>query len=139
MPFYEITFETGRSSVAFYESDDEAKSAVKAHHDRAIKGEPGGPIGAPAERIAKVRVYSNHPNEFNPANAMSKDVVAKEIKALVDALADENGVVAIDQLAVEVRALTHPMVTDKESSFDSNFLMKEDRSLDMAFLVEGSE
>ena len=131
MPFYEITYETGRSSVAEYLDDDEAKSAVLAHHERAKNGESGGPVGAPAERIAKVRVYKVHPNELNPEQTVSADVLSKEVAALVKAMADDNGVVSVDQFAIEVRGLTHPMVQTKEHSFDSNFKMKEDRELSL--------
>jgi hypothetical protein len=134
VPFYEVTFETGRSSVACYEDDAEAKRALAEHHRRAVHGEVGGPIGGPAERIAKVRVYKEHPNEFNAAQTMSADVVEKEIGALIKGLADDNGVVSVDRLAMEVRGLSHPMVTGKEHSFDSNFLMKEDREMKLDFL-----
>lgn len=136
MPFYEITFETGRSAVASYENDDEAKKAIGEQHRRAVSGEPGGPIGAPAERVVAVRKYSEHPNEYNPAQTMSADVLSKELAALVDAAKDENGVVSVDRLAVDVRGLSHPMVIDKENSFDSNFLMKEDSSMKLDFLKE---
>lgn len=149
MPFYEITYETGRTSVAFYEDDAEMESAVGAHDSRARNGEPGGPVAGhggeaaaipnwSAERIAKVRVYDKHPNELNAAQTMSAEVVEKEIKDLIKGLADDNGVVPVDALAVEVRALTHPMIGAKEHPHDSIFLMKEDREADLVFL-EGSK
>lgn len=134
MPFYEVTFETGRNSLCNYEDDEEAARAIGEQHRRALNGEPGGPIGGPAERIAKVRVYKNHPNEYNPAMTMSADVLKKEVSALIDALADENGVAPIDRVSAEVRALAHPLVSSKESSFDSEYLMKEDRELKLDFL-----
>jgi hypothetical protein len=132
MPFYEVTYETGRMSVAQYEDDAEAQRALGEHHQRAMSGQSGGPLGQPAERIAKVRVYDKHPNEYNPDQTMSKDVLKKEVTALMDALADENGVVSIDQLTLAVRGLTHPMVTARESTFDSMFLMQESRELELA-------
>jgi len=134
VPFYEIMYETGRSSVAFYEDDAEAESAVKAHHERAVQGLSGGPVGAPAERIAKVRQYEKHPNDLNPEQTMGADVLNKELSSLVKAMSDENGVVDVGRLAVEVRALSHPMVTSKEHSFDSNFLMKPTKELNLTFL-----
>ena len=136
MPFYEITYETGRASVACYEDDAEALSATGEQHRRALSGEPGGPLGVPAERIAKVRVYSKHPNEYNPEGTMSAEVVGKEVQGLVKALADENGVVSLFVLSQAVHNLAHPMAK-KEGPFDSNFRMEEDRELALPF-AEGS-
>lgn len=134
MPFYEIVFETGRSSVAFYDSDAEMQSATKAHHERAVEGLPGGPIGQPAERIKSVYKYDKHPNEYNPSQGVSADVLNSEVKNLVELLKDENGVVSVDQLAIEVRNLTHPHVNAKESAFDSNYKMKEESVVNVKFL-----
>lgn len=145
MPFYEVVYETGRMSVAFYETDEEAASALGEQQRRAVTGELGGPnAGHPAglegeptwaaERIAKVYVYDKHPNEFNPEQTMSADVLAKQTSALVKSLADENGVVAVDQVAVAIRGLSHPMVDSRETAFDSMFKMEEDRE----FALEGS-
>jgi hypothetical protein len=136
MPFYEIAYETGRMSVANYADDDEARIALKNHHDRAVKGAVGGPIGQPAERIANVFVYSHHPNAFNDVQTMSAEVLQKEVSALIKSLADDNGVVQIDVLAVEVRGLSHPMKPRKEA-FDSLFKAKETKKLNLAFLEGG--
>ena len=147
MPFYEVTYETGRMSVACYADDAEAQSALKAHNDRAKAGQPGGPVashpegadGRPtwaAERIAKVRVYSEHPNEYNPAQTMSADVLKKEVETQIERLKDKNGVVSVDQLALAVRSVSHPMVDVQEAPFDSAFKMKEDKELSLAFLDE---
>ena len=133
MPFYEVTFETGRSSVAFYETDAEALAANGEQDRRARNGEPGGPLGVPAERVAKIRVYDKHPNEFNTEQTMSVDVATKEIAQLVKASADENGIVSLPVLALQVGALSHPMISSKENSFDSNFKMKEKKELALAF------
>ena len=131
--YYETVYETGRMSVACYEDDAEAKSAIEAHHRRALNGEPGGPLGQPAERIAAVYVYDEHPNEYNPDQTLSADVASKEVEALIRATKDKNGVVSIDQLALDVRGLSHPMVTDGDT-FDSFFKMKEKKKLDLGFL-----
>jgi len=134
LPFYEVTFETGRSSVAYYEDDAEALSANGEQDRRARSGEPGGPLGAPAERVAKIRVYDVHPNEFNVEQTMSADVVAKELVGLVKENKDSNDVVFLPILALQVQALSHPMVTGaKASSFDSNFKMPETKELELAF------
>ena len=132
MPFYEVVFETGRNSVAFYEDDAEALSAVSAHHARAKKGEralASADTSPPAERIVNVLVYDRHPNDLNLEQAMSSDVLTKEVTDLITSLADANGVVAVDQLAVAVRQITHPMV-DYPGAHDSIYKMEESAHLD---------
>jgi hypothetical protein len=47
MPFYEVIFETGNHSLAQYENDEEAQSALKAHHERATQGRLGTPQSQP--------------------------------------------------------------------------------------------
>jgi hypothetical protein len=138
MPFYEVCFETGRTSIAFYEDDAEAERALSEQHRRAIHGEPDGPLGGPAERVAKVYVYDRHPNDYNVEQTMSAEVMEKELSALVKKMKDENNIVPIDLLAMEVRAISHPMVEAREAGFGSIFKMKENKALDMAFL-EGVE
>lgn len=133
MPFYEITFETGRSSVALYKDDAEALAANGEQDRRARAGEPGGPLGVPAERVKCIRVYDEHPNEWNVEQTMSADVATKEVGALIKNLKDENGVVLLPVLAMQVQGLSHPMVSSKESSFDSNFKMQEKKELALAF------
>ena len=138
MPYYEIMYETGASSVACYEDDAEAERAIGEHNHRAITGEPGGPIGQPAERVAAVYVRDEHPDNYNTEGTMSADVAKSEIDSLIKAGGASNkGVIPLDQLAVEVRNLAHPMVVGKENSFDSNYKMKSDRSLDLKFLEGG--
>ena len=127
MPFYEIAYETGRKSVACYADDAEAYRAIEEQDRRAREGASAGPQGGPAERVAKVYKYSEHPNEYNAAQTASADVVEKEVAGLVKAMKDSNGVVNIDQLALEVRGLSHPM-TAPEHAHDSQFKMKEDAS-----------
>jgi len=134
VPFYEVTFETGRISVACYKDDAEAQLALGEHHRRAVEGEAGGPLGQPAERIKVVRVYKKHPNEFNPEGTMSADVLQKDLQMLMDGMKDENGIVDIGQFSVEVRGLTHPMKATRDGSFDSQFRMEEDRELKLAFV-----
>lgn len=137
VPYYEIVYETGRMSVACYENDDEAKEGIGAHHARAVRGEAGGPLGQPAERIAAVYVYEKHPDNFNADQTMSADVLNKELSNLVKDSADENGVVNVDQLVLGVRGLTHPM-TDKVSGFDSRYKTKETKKMTLAFLEGGA-
>lgn len=135
MPFYEVIYETGRQSVGQYENDEEALAATGAHHDRAVNGLPGGPVGAPAERVKRILKYDKHPGDWNPTNTLSKDVLMKELDELATAMADENGVVHVGQFAMEVRNLTHPMV-QPEGSFDSQYKMKEAAELKLPWAKE---
>lgn len=128
MPFYEIVYETGNVSVAEYKDDAEALEGAGAQDKKAREGGQAGPQGGPAERVAKIYKYAEHPDNYNTEQTASADVLQKEVSELIKALADKNGVVSIDQLTVEVRGLTHPM-TAKESPFDSQFKMKEDAVL----------
>lgn len=105
MPFYEIVYETGSKSVAFYEDDEEMLSAVGEHHSRAKAGEPGGPAGNPAERIHHVERYSEHPNEFG----VSAEVVLEEVKEAIKGHTDENGVVDVAGLANTIRISGSPV------------------------------
>ena len=134
--FAEIVYETGRMSVGQYDTEDELKSAVKAHNDRAKNGEAGGPVGAPAERIANVFLYDKHPDDFNSEQTASSDVVEKEVAGLVGKMKDKNGVVNIDQLAMAVRDLSHPMKqgTDRDGTLDSFYKAKETKKLNLDFL-----
>lgn len=136
MPFYETVYETGRMSVAFYDDDAEAKSAIKAHNDRAIAGQPGGPVGAPAERISNVFIYDKHPNDYNAEQTMSADVAGKAVSDLLKQMSDENGVVSVDRLSMAVRDLSHPMKvgSDRKDAHDTFFKMKEKGKLDLSFL-----
>jgi len=134
MPFYEIVYETGRASVAEYANDDEARSAAGEQDRRAREGQSAGPQGGPAERVARIYKYDQHPNEYNPENTASAEVLTKELGELVKAMKDKNGIVNIDQLAIEVRGLSHPMVL-KEHAHDSQFKMKESGVL----TLEGGE
>lgn len=137
MPFYEIVFETGRMSVANFADDEEAASALKEHVRRATAGEAGGPIGQPAERVAVVYKYNQHPDAYNEVQTATADVLEKEIGALLKSLKDDNGVVSIDQLAMDVRGLSHPMKPE-HTGFDSFYKMKETGKLKPElYAVEG--
>src|SRR6476619_1281754 len=109
MPFYEIVYETGNVSVAEYADDAEALEGAGAHDKKAREGGQAGPQGGPAERVAKIYKYAEHPDNYNTEQTASADVLQKEVSELIKALADKNGVVSIDQLTLEVRGLTHPI------------------------------
>lgn len=132
MPFYEVIYETGAKSVVFNDTDAATLDALRAHHNRALTGEAGSPTGAPAERVKRVLVYDKHPNEHNPAQTMSAEVVKKELDALVKVFTDDNGVVAVDRLAMAVRNLTSPL-NDTAGAHESQYKMEEARELELDF------
>ena len=136
--FVEVIYETGINSVACYDTEDEALSALKAHTDRAKAGLSGGPVGAPhipAARVKKALVYDKHPNDYNVEQTLSADEVSAALADLVKKFSDKNGVVNVSVLADEVRGLTHPMVNSGPQ--ESNFKMQESKELDLSYL-EGS-
>jgi hypothetical protein len=135
--FAEVIYETGSHSVMSYESEDELKRALKAHHDRAVNGAPGGPTGHPAERVKSVLLYDRHPADFNPAMSMSKDVMDKEVSQALELHAnDQEGAVGIEQAAAQIRRLADPLDHQaiEESPHNSMFRMPETGNLDLAFL-----
>jgi hypothetical protein len=133
--FLEVVYETGRMSVMEVDSLEEGLEGLRVHNDRAKKGEPGGPLGQPAERIAAVYEYDEHPDNYNPEQTMSAEVAEKEIAAIIKSTKDKNGVVNIDQLTLGVRGLTHPMADETDlEGFGSRYKMKESKKTDMAFL-----
>lgn len=123
--YYEIIYENGEVSVANYDSDEDALAAVTEQHDRAKAGGLNGPQGGPASRIVKVLVYSSHPGDYGTEGGMAAD----EVKSSVTALLKGVDVVDVQQLAMNVSALNHPMVTP-ETPHDSRFKMQEDRELE---------
>ena len=135
--FVEVVYETGRSSVMFVESKAEALRAMGEQHRRAKAGLLNGPQGGPAERVVKGLVYSEHPNDYNKGDALTKDELKATLPKLIDALADENGVVPVGVLAVEVRGLTHPML-NMSGPHDSNFRMEEESEITAAEIEKAS-
>lgn len=130
MPFYEIIYETGAHGVAYYESDEELSAALKAHNDRAMTGERGGPSGNPAERIAKVLEYDEHPANLNQDQTLSADVAKKELDAALKAATNADGVVSIPELAAAIRDISRPIVdANAVSPHDSIFKAKEKKEV----------
>lgn len=132
MPFYEVIFENGNVSVANYKNDQEAIGALRVQHERAVSGKKGGPLGQPAQRVRALYKYDRHPNDYNEAQTASADVLKSELSDLIEAMKDENGVVALDQLAIEVRGLSHPM-KEPEAPFASRFKMEEVAQIELGF------
>ena len=132
MSYYEIIYETGAHSVVSGDSDKEVLKGIKAHHDRAVNGEPGGPAGQPAERVKAVLKYDRHPGDYGSEGTVSKEVLKSELDALSKGLADENGVVSVEELAAAVRDLSNPVDNGalSDSRHASMFKAKEAESLD---------
>jgi hypothetical protein len=122
MPYYEIVFETGTRSVAQYADDEEMLAAVGAQHNRATSGQSGGPPGHPAERISRVEKYESHPNDLNPDQVMSADVMKAELDQAVQDSSEE-GSVSVPAMVVAVRGLTSPL-KDEPGPQDSMFKME---------------
>lgn len=114
MVYAELIYETGANSVGCYDSKEEALAAVAAHHERATKGEKGGPTGAAAERIVEVQFYDKHPNDLNIEQTISTDVAKKEVAALLDSL-DDGGAISTVELSAAVRDLATPLVSKEDS------------------------
>lgn len=141
--YYEVIYESGAHSVAEYADDDEALSAINAHVERAKAGEPAtassttrtdvepGPTTTwPAERVVKVLVYDRHPDDYSSdANNVTADVANKTVADIAKGLADKNGVVSMQELAVAVAQSTNPRVDSKPH--ETNYKMKEVRELEL--------
>lgn len=131
--FYEVIYEDGSVSVLSGNSDEEALSGVENHHLRAVSGEAGGPAGGSATRVKRVLVYDVHPGDFRADGLLSADEVNEELKGLVKAMTDKNGLVNVLALAENLKTIVHPMI-DAELPHDSRFKMQEERELTLTFI-----
>ncbi len=133
--FLEVVYETGRMSVMEVDSLEEGLEGLRVHNDRAKNGEAGGPLGQPAERIAAVYEYDEHPASLGEDQTMSAEVAEKELADIIKKTKNKDGVVAIDQVIVGLRRAVHPMLEEGDTEgFGSRFKMKESKTTDMAFL-----
>jgi hypothetical protein len=136
--FVEVVYETGRSSVMQVDSKEEALAAMAEQHKRAKTGELNGPQGGLAERVVQAFTYAQHPDEYNPGDSLTSDELESLIPDLIDALADENGIVSVGALAQEVRGLSHPMVKER-GPHDSMFRMEHEDVITTAEVETASE
>lgn len=128
--FYEIIYETGNHSLASYDSDDEAMRAVSEHHRRATSGEraqESNPQMGPAERIAKVLKYKEHPATLNESQAVDAVEVKKAVNDAIERLTVGN-LVSIPELESAVREITSPLV--ESPPHESNYKMEDNGQLD---------
>lgn len=135
MPFYEIAYEDGSRSVAMYEDEAEAKSALTEANDRAKNGQ-GSLLNASsdepfraASRVRAVFVYDEHPDDYN----MEQTATPKDIKAAVEKAAIGD-MVSVHEVAAAVRDLSSPLIPeDEQEAFGSQFRAKESDELTPAF------
>jgi len=148
LPYYEIIYEPGTISVAQYESDEEALSALKAHNERAKTGMPATPqstartdlapgdvatVGTwPAERIKRVLVYDQHPGDYAIGDLVDAEALKASVTEAIDA-SGMQGSVHAPTVALAVVDAANPL-KDRESVHDSQYKMQEGRELDLSSL-----
>jgi hypothetical protein len=105
-----------------YDDESEVLDFVRTHTQRAMNGEPGGPTGHPAERVARVYFYDEHPSEED------QTVSAEALKALIDGMAHGDKVSA-SQLSNAIRDEASPTYPMDQGRFASQYKMKESKSM----------
>lgn len=106
--YYEVVYEDGSVSIADYASEADAVEAIEAQNERAKDGQPNGPQGGNATRVAKVFKYDNHPGDYGTNDGLAVD----EVKAAINDMLQGIDVVNVQQLAQNISALNHPMKPD---------------------------
>lgn len=127
MPFYEVVYEDGSASVAFYDGDEEASIALTAANERAKSGGKSvlSAANSPAAtRVKAVYKYDAHPGDYNPDATMSSEVLSSEIKKM---LKDES-VVNLWEVAAKIRDLSNPF-HEETKVHESKFKMQETETL----------
>lgn len=147
VPFVEIIFETGNSSIAYYETDGEMQEALAEHHRRAVNGEPGTGhsvlrtdlpsnetrIGSwVAERVKKVLIYDEHPATYGEDQLATAD----DVKTAVDEAIEEhgmNGLVGVHAVAAAIRDVSNPL-NKEHGVHESHYKAAEKGEVDLKFL-----
>ena len=124
--FCEVIYENGEVSVAEYQTDEEATSAVTEQHNRAKQGGSNGPQGAQASRIVKVLKYDTHPGDYGTHGGLSVD----EVKTSINQLLTGAEAVDVQQLAQSISILNHPMQAPS-TPHDSRFKMESTGDLEL--------
>jgi hypothetical protein len=123
--YYEVIYETGAHSIASYDDDEQALSALNAHQERAKAGLPAlAGSDVPAERIARVLVYDHHPADYN----LGQQVPAQDLANTLANMTDADGLVNVPEVAAAVRNSTSPFVA-QEGAHDSSYAMPSSREL----------
>lgn len=120
--YYEVIYEDGSYSIVSGAEDD-VLEGVKAQHERAKDGIPGGPAGQPAIRIKRVLKYDKNPADRNEDGTLSKD----EIKEIFKDIGD---VVNVDGLIAALRNALDP-VDSSTGVHESNFKLPETGEVDL--------
>lgn len=152
MAYYELIYESGEHSIAYYEDDAEALDAIGAHINRAKTGVPGSAANStprndldpndvqlpvqqqvfPAIRIVRALVYEEHPSDFDATN-VSSDVAKSMVTDAIKEVAVKS-VVNLQELAMVLIRSTDTRLSDT-APHESNFKAKEDRELDLKGVV----
>lgn len=130
MHYAELVFETGARSLMSYEDESEVLDFVKTHTQRAMNGEPGGPTGHPAERVARVYFYDEHPSEED------QTVDANALKALIDGMSHA-GRLNANQLSGALRDEASPTYPQNQGRFASQYKMKESKAMTGEEIMSG--
>ena len=145
MPHYEVVFEDGSHSIAFYEDDAEADAALAAHHERAKNGQSAKAESTarndvnfpdpdrPAVRIVKALKYDHHPADYGVGQTQTASDVKKAVADAVTAH-ETDGSVAIHEVAAVVRDMNTPLVSEVSHPHDSHFKMEETGEAELTFL-----
>lgn len=131
MKHAEVIFEPGAKSVVSYESEDELKSFLSNHHNRAVRGDVGGPTGHPAERVTKVLLYDQHPANYGVGNRLD----AASVNSLIQSMASD-GQVDVFRLIAALRDEVSPVYPQDQGRHESQYKMPESDELDLSFLSD---
>lgn len=129
MKHAEVIFEPGSKSVVSYENEDELKSFLSEHHNRAVTGEVGGPTGHPAERVTKVLLYDQHPGNYGLDNKVDAESVNKLVAGMT-----QDGRLDSYQLAAALRDEASAVYPVDQGRHASQFKMPETGEFDLSFL-----
>lgn len=124
--FVELIYEDGSHSVACYETEEEAQSAINGAQERAKSGLPSvtpapGERPQVAVRIKRALQYDSHPAEEHD---LSSDEVSTALKATLKG----KDVVSFGDLLTFTRDLYNP-IKDKENPHDSQFKAEQVKEL----------
>jgi hypothetical protein len=152
MPVAEVIFEDGSNSMLYYEDEEEAKSFLTAHHQRALDGLPGAaqdqvertdispedftnmpPIefmkSRPAVRIYKVLTYEEHPGDAYETGQLD----SKSVSALVDGMTSKDGTIDANQLVGALRDESSPVYPVDQGHRESQW-KADGTEMDLSFL-----
>lgn len=147
----EVIYETGAHSVVSYDDLDELKTGLKAHHRRAVEGDPGSAQdwsersdidpeearGAhaiatrPAERVKRVFLYDEHPGGNDPSN---DSVDANTVNTLVAGMTQSDGKLPAFQLISALRDELSPVHPTDQGRHESMYKADGEEMTDLSFL-----